>query len=249
MARPPASATFVFAHGLFGFDEIRLPIQPIRYFRGVAEEMTRLGVTAIFPEVSSRTGVEDRAGDLAKQIAGLAGDELVLVGNSMGGLNARYLTAHLDPAARVRAVVTVGTPHRGSPMADDTLATGGPRGWLGRLFFDTSIGALTGEACRAFNATVADREDVIYLSFAAARPVPELSVHLRTAGKLIAEREGDNDGLVSVASAQWGQGHETLRADHMELIGWSFGLPDARAERPFDHLALYRRIVTEVTNQ
>lgn len=42
---------------------------------------------------------------------------LVLVGHSLGGLLARELAAAPDVAGRVRAVVTLGSPHRGSRLA------------------------------------------------------------------------------------------------------------------------------------
>lgn len=42
---------------------------------------------------------------------------LVLIGHSLGGLFARRLMAEPDIAARVRAVVTLGSPHRGSKLA------------------------------------------------------------------------------------------------------------------------------------
>jgi triacylglycerol lipase len=40
-----------------------------------------------------------------------------VVGHSMGGLVATYLLKRIDCGARVRNVVTLGTPHRGAPMA------------------------------------------------------------------------------------------------------------------------------------
>jgi pimeloyl-ACP methyl ester carboxylesterase len=45
-----------------------------------------------------------------------------VVGHSMGGLVATYLLKQLDRGRRVRSVVTLGTPHRGAPVA-----------WLGAL--------------------------------------------------------------------------------------------------------------------
>jgi len=40
-----------------------------------------------------------------------------LVAHSMGGLDARHLIARLDPDRRVKSLVTVGTPHLGTPLA------------------------------------------------------------------------------------------------------------------------------------
>jgi hypothetical protein len=40
-----------------------------------------------------------------------------VVGHSMGGLVATYLLKRLDRGRRIRSVVTLGTPHRGAPVA------------------------------------------------------------------------------------------------------------------------------------
>ena len=44
-------------------------------------------------------------------------DAVDLVGHSMGGLVATELLKSLDRGRRVRSVITLGTPHRGSPLA------------------------------------------------------------------------------------------------------------------------------------
>ncbi len=64
----------------------------------------------------------------------------------------------------------------------------------------------------------------------------ELPFWLRPYGRVIRE---DNDGMVPVSSTKWGQFRGIMRADHLELIGWSIDLPDARSKRPFDHLAFW----------
>lgn len=51
---------------------------------------------------------------------------VVLVGHSMGGLVARYWAAQYDEDRWCRAIVTLGTPHRGAPKALDVLANGLP---------------------------------------------------------------------------------------------------------------------------
>ena len=40
-----------------------------------------------------------------------------VIAHSLGGLDARYALAKLGLASRVRSLVTVGTPHHGTPLA------------------------------------------------------------------------------------------------------------------------------------
>jgi triacylglycerol lipase len=55
---------------------------------------------------------------LVETLAAKPGFEFVdVVGHSMGGLVAAYLLKHLDRGRRIRRVVTLGTPHRGTPAA------------------------------------------------------------------------------------------------------------------------------------
>jgi hypothetical protein len=73
-------------------------------------------------------------------------------------------------------------------------------------------------SCARFNDEIADAPEVKYFSISAARPwnlVPPFFLH---AHQVIHEIEGDNDGLVSVASAKWGKHLETWPADHMHVI-------------------------------
>jgi triacylglycerol lipase len=90
---------------------------------------------------------------------------------------------------------------------------------------------------------IPNREDVDYRSYASCRSLDELPFWLRRYASFIAE---DNDGMVPVSSAKWGKFCGTVRSDHLELIGWSIGLPNARSERPFNHLAFWREVAAAV---
>jgi triacylglycerol lipase len=89
---------------------------------------------------------------------------------------------------------------------------------------------------------IPDREDVNYASYASVRPDNELPFWLRHYARVIPEA---NDGLVPLSSAQWGTSRGTVRADHIELLGWSLGLPDACTARPFNHLQLWKKVAVE----
>ena len=52
---------------------------------------------------------------------GRSNSKVILMGHSMGGLDARYAVSKLGMDRHVAAVVTISTPHRGSPFADWVL--------------------------------------------------------------------------------------------------------------------------------
>jgi triacylglycerol lipase len=119
-ARDADQPTVVFAHGFLGFG--RLPVVNATMFRGVDKLMAGLGAPFLTPQLPRAAGIEKRAAKLARVIERSPARRLVLVGHSMGGLDSRLVAAHMDPDRRVKAVITLGTPHRGSPLADRALA-------------------------------------------------------------------------------------------------------------------------------
>ena len=66
------------------------------------------------------------------------------------------------------------------------------------------------------------------------------------AGRLLTPREGPNDGLVSLASARWGEYLGTIHADHFAQT------PDGVFLRPgedFDALGFYTRLVEDLARR
>src|SRR5436309_9469883 len=90
------------------------------YFRGVRAAFPN----ACFPQVPVLGSIEMRAQALATEIAGFRFPEpkarIHIIAHSMGGLDARYaLDRGLSGLApRIASLSTIGTPHRGSPIAD-----------------------------------------------------------------------------------------------------------------------------------
>lgn len=112
-------------HGLFGFRTV--PLGPVRveYFKGIVEALQAAGHSVTTTAVNPVGSIEQRAGQLQQQIAQHVADlspnqQVLLIAHSMGGLDARHLlaTAPAPLAARVASLVTIATPHRGSPVAD-----------------------------------------------------------------------------------------------------------------------------------
>lgn len=219
------SLPIVFAHGLFGFDEIQLAPEVLRqtlpklsivYWNGVAEVLTRRGIEVYTTRVPMSASIQERAHALRDAIDARYGDgqEINLIGHSMGGLDARYLVTHLKTRARIRSLTTIASPHRGSTFADLMLyrVIGRERlPWFLRKLEQIGIPGggrafecLTRDSMKTFNETTPDMADVKYLSWGAAFQ-PGWFNEFRLSHQAIYAEEGDNDGLVSIGSSKWGE--------------------------------------------
>lgn len=76
------------------------------------------------------------ADEVGARLRNLCGSEdaqhkrVIVVAHSMGGLIARYWLGPLGGWPVCRALITLGTPHRGAPKALDWLANGPGKGWF-----------------------------------------------------------------------------------------------------------------------
>ncbi|KAH7011941.1 Alpha/Beta hydrolase protein [Ilyonectria destructans] len=228
----------VLAHGLLGFSELQLSsyLPSVQYWHGIKEALTAQGATVITPTVPPSSSIADRAAALHAALAECAPapDAVNIIAHSMGGLDARYMLAHMSPPpVRVASLVTVATPHRGSAFADYLLEEGGkapihlPRlyGAIERAGFGTAAFAqLTRRYMQSeFNPATPDSPDVRYFSYGAAFvKTPPLLNPFRYPHGVLATVEGPNDGLVSVESSRWGTYKGTLLGvSHLDLINWS----------------------------
>lgn len=224
----------VLAHGLMGFDELRLAgslLPGVRYWRGITEALVQNGIEVITASVPATGSIEERAAKLGEDIAAKAnGKSVNIIAHSMGGLDARYMISQLHPDnVEVLSLTTIATPHRGSAFADYCFEEI-PQTFLPhfyKLFEDLgiSVGAfsqLTTKYMRQnFNPKTPDVESIQYFSYGASFS-PTLLSAFRIPFKIVEKREGPNDGLVSVESAKWGTYKGTLiDVSHLDLINWT----------------------------
>jgi triacylglycerol lipase len=233
--RLPAEAAtrypIVLVHGYFGF--IRLGAGPLagEYFRGVTGALERAGAVVYRPRLPMLAGVARRARALADFITAIDAERVNVIAHSMGGLDARYALAKLGVAGKVASLITIGTPHRGTPLAE--LTGHGLARLLGRiarrLGFDVAGAAwLTASSAERFNDEVADAPGVFYASVVCRTP-PNAPI-----ARFLERRAGPSDGLVPVGSQAYGEVLAEIEADHWAQIGWS---------REYDAAGLYTRLV------
>jgi triacylglycerol lipase len=166
-----------------------------------------------------------RAQQLATQIEQLGCERVNIVAHSMGGLDARYAIACLGMAPRIASLTTIGTPHRGTPLAN-----------LGAL---AAIRDLTPRRMAAFNLAVDDAPGVAYgCILTTARGGMSGVSTLLVPGYLFLRRQaGDNDGVVPASSQLWGTVWGEIDADHFGAVGWSSA---------FDAAAFYERLAWDL---
>ncbi len=189
-------------------------------------------------------------------------DDTHLIAHSMGGLTVRFRLSPKNPgniADRITSLTTIGTPHRGSPVADLLTAGSLPFSSELRSIFglpteeiDISlygIDDLTTETAERFNQQTPDHPKVHYRSYAGkgrtgTKPTCDL---LLPTHALIRKTTGEeNDGLVTVTSASWGQLMGTWPADHADEIGHDLDGGVSAKPQAFDFLLEYKKIVEEI---
>lgn len=144
-------------------------------------------------------------------------DKLNLIAHSKGGLESRYMISKLGMEDRIASLTTLATPHRGIAAMDKMkeknlityrallrvfnillVASGGH---INRDY--TPFEHLTSDYMKVFNELVCDSEKVYYQSYAFDMKNTASYPDLAPFYKIIKETEGQNDGLVSVKSAEW----------------------------------------------
>lgn len=261
-------------HALAAFD--RMLGDRLHYFRYVGRALRAAGFEVHAPTVSF-------AGSLARRATGLQGAierilsgrgpgaKVHIIGHSMGGLDARCMIARNGMADRVASLTTIGTPHLGSSVAEWRLNEAkSPREVLRilELFGLDTSGAfdLTRAHCARFNSEVEAAEAanaVVYIAYASRQDdADRVFLPLRRAWRILRDREGPGDGLVSVTSQHWQpelKGPAGVKrveqrlfpfpADHLNQCAWWHPWTSPlRDRRAFEHQvrALYLEIAEDL---
>jgi triacylglycerol lipase len=239
-----ARLPLVLTHGLLGFDELSIAGQRLEYFRGIRQRLERAGNEVHLVRLPPFGSVEARAEALARALDRIDARRVNVIAHSMGGLDARLVASRYGFADRIASLVTIGTPHRGTPLCDfgalfdkDDLWL---RQWLRAVGFDPlALADLGPRRAATFNDKVEDAPEVYYASVLGAvrsdierRRTPLALVH-----RWLRARAGDNDVLVPVSSQRWGDVISEIDADHWAQVGWS---------TRFDAGAFYQELAREL---
>jgi len=232
-----ATKFVVLAHGVLGFGHLGPVPSFINYFNGVAGHLRDQGHVIVEPQVNPIGSIARRGDQLAGAILALPpGRRVHVLAHSMGGMDARHAITNVPGvSARVATLVTIGTPHRGSPVADAVqdrthpLFASIPQALVDQLQNNTdALENLTTAFAGAFDDDTPDVAGVRYVNVAgdASRGGHEL-FFLQLAAAVGGLTGEINDGVVTRSSALRA-GNEHLPdwpVDHAGEIGWSFETP------------------------
>ncbi len=228
----------ILAHGVLGFGVLG----PLQYFNGVAAhiEATFRGVTVATSRVNPIGSVAERAQGLAELVVREAGNERVhIFAHSMGGLDARRALSNdlAGVRSRVKTLVMIGTPHRGSPVAD-AIESGKPAA-LEKIplpiraelhINQRALHDLTTAVAAKADGEMTDAPGVTYVHVAGdmTRAGAHASIFFRSIEAIFGVGEA-NDGVVTMTSARTRCGKLQDAAiwptDHAGEIGWNLDRP------------------------
>ena len=230
--------TIVLAHGVLGFDLFDFGLfGRVEYFNGVKDHLEdEFGREVLAARVSPVGNVSDRGTRLADRVMRKFKDRksVIVLAHSMGGLDTRWALRHVPGFKEVvKTVVTIGTPHFGSPVAD-AIASGDPA-ILRQIPLPIRVGLsqaavddLTTKGARSLD--IADVEGVTYHAIAGdVTRKNARSSNAFLAVQTIFGLNTPNDGVVTVHSATRGAAKVTdddvWPVDHAGLVGWNLDFP------------------------
>lgn len=216
----------VLVHGV-GFRDLKWPV----YWGRIPKALEQEGACIFYGLQDSWGSVETNAQALAERIdeilAETGAEKVNLIAHSKGGLEARMAASALGYGGKIASITTIATPHHGSKTLDRLMRL--PRGMfsLAALAVDNWIRILgdkkpdflrvcedfTTAHMEEFNRNNPDVPGIFYQSYACVMSHPLSDINLSTANFVLNRIEGANDGLVSVASASWGERVHILRSN------------------------------------
>lgn len=249
----------VMVHGWTGFENIG----PLTYFYGVRQDLEQLGYPIAIAVLDPFNSVDVRGEQLvtfvANTLTATRSRKVNLFGHSQGGIDSRYVASAAGGGYgdRVGAVITLGTPHLGTPFTDIALGLiPGPSEAV-LVFLLNFLGAAQNQQSDVeaslytlsetymqgeFNVIHVDDPRVKYYSWMGETCVGALSCQdavdplLLFSYNTIFLVAGANDGLVPTTSAVWGEYLGLVPADHIDEIGQIGGLTDS----DYDHVGFFR---------
>lgn len=213
-------------HGA-GLRDLKWPV----YWGRIPKTLEAGGAVLFYGKQDCWATIEENAKTLKSRIRDIleetGSEKINIIAHSKGGLEARMVASSLGMGEKIASITTIGTPHRGSKTIDRiikaptsffNITSFAVNNWVG-LIGDTRPDFYS--VCRSFTTEYADRFNeenpdvtgIFYQSFSGTMKHPWSDINLSTANIVVKIIEGDNDGLVTVESAKWGEKFTLLKGN------------------------------------
>ncbi|MBR1757422.1 MAG: hypothetical protein IJ744_01675 [Lachnospiraceae bacterium] len=259
----------VLIHGA-GFRDLKWPV----YWGRIPGVLEAHGAKLYYGLQDCWGSIDTNAEAIAKRIDEIlaeSGCEKVnVIAHSKGGLDIRKVASSLGYADKIASITTIATPHRGSKTIDMlgvipktywNLAAFAINNWI-RVVGDKKPDFLklcegfTTQKMTEFNEQNPDMPGIFYQSYACVMKHPFSDINLSTANWVVNRLEGPNDGLVSVASALWGEEQHILSGNafrgisHLDAIDLRRSALTKKAGKGVSDICnVYVEIVSDLKNR
>lgn len=234
------------------------------YWGRVPKRLESLGAEVFFGHQDSVGSVESNADIIAKSLdeilAKTGAEKVNILAHSKGGLEARYLINH-GYADKVASVTTIDTPHHGSKTVDFLMkapkwivktAAWGTDVWM-KILGDKNpdsydcFDLFTTRTAEQFNIDNPAPDNIYCQSYAFKCRGSFSDPVFCITYPVVRRFDGDNDGLVSVASAKWANFKGVLTTPSYRGVSHA-DVVDIRRRRLTSRAATSECEVTDITN-
>lgn len=215
----------LFVHGVF-FRDSKL----VNYWGRIPAELEANGAEVFYGEQQSAASIEKSGAELAVRIKKLVQKtgcgKVNIIAHSKGGLDSRYAISRLGCDKYVASLTTINTPHHGCLFAEYLLNTAPERfvHTIEKIYnsafmrigdedpdFLAAVSDLTNSRCESFNESTPDMPGVVYQSVGSHASCSRSGrFPLNFSYPIVKKFDGDNDGLVALTSAPWGENFTVL---------------------------------------
>jgi len=230
-------------HGIGFRDNIKLK----KFWGTIPDELRKNGAQVYMSNTDAMNTHQENAKQIRARIFEIMSEtkskKINIIAYSKGGIEARYAISKLDMAPFVASLTTIATPHRGTELVNMGLNIIDKLG-LTKLFqssvtlYAKALGDNKPQPLEAFkqcspqfmekfNTEVNNNPLVYYQSYAAVMKSKYPRPYSRIKHKLLYSKVGENDGVVPLKSATWGEfkgavtDNPEIGVSHFEIIGFT----------------------------
>ena len=240
------------------------------YWGRIPKELETNGAKIFYGNHPSAASVADSAAALQERILQIleqtGAKKVNIIAHSKGGLDCRYAIAKLGIGDQVASLTTVNTPHRGCLFADYLLTKipvetkdkvaetyNAALRKLGEENADflAAVCDLTNEACKLRDAEMPTPKGIFCQSVGSVlKKGGSGKFPLNFSYHLVKHFSGENDGLVSEDSFQWGENYILLKPSGKRGISHGDLIDLNRENIPgFDVREFYVELVNDLKNR